>query len=116
MTHREAGIMKYTPSDFVEIHPETAESLGVESGELVTLESRRGEITVPAQVTDRVGPDNVFVPIHFAESAVNRLTDEEHLDPAAATPEYKVSAVRISPYEGESEPITAEDAAARGDD
>jgi formate dehydrogenase major subunit len=104
MTHREEGIMQYTPSDFIEINPETAEKLGIEPGEMVRIESRRGEIAVPAQVTDRVGPDNVFVPIHFAESAVNRLTDEEHLDPSAATPEYKVSAVRLSPVEDEPEP------------
>ena len=109
MTHREEGIMQYTPSDFVEIHPTTAASHGVESGDMVRIESRRGEIVVPAQVTDRIGPENVFVPIHFAESAVNRLTDEEHLDPAAATPEYKVSAVRVTPVEGESEPITTAD-------
>ncbi|WP_049947690.1 molybdopterin-dependent oxidoreductase [Candidatus Halobonum tyrrellensis] len=95
MTHREEGIMEYTPSDFVEIHPETAEEYGIRAGDRVEIESRRGEITVPAQVTDRVAPDNLFVPIHFAESAVNQLTDEEHLDPEAATPEFKVSAVRI---------------------
>ncbi|MFB6173562.1 MAG: formate dehydrogenase subunit alpha, partial [Halobacteriales archaeon] len=105
MTHREEGIMQYTPSDFVEIHPETARDHGIESGDPVRVESRRGEIEVPAQVTDRVGRDNVFVPIHFAESAVNRLTDEEHLDPEAATPEYKVSAVRISPAEGAARPV-----------
>jgi len=99
MTHREEGIMDYTPSDFLEVHPETAAAYGLESGDMVRVESRRGEITVPAQVTDRVGPDTVFAPIHFAESAVNRLTDEEHLDPSAATPEYKVSAVRIAPAE-----------------
>jgi len=99
MTHREEGIMDYTPSDFLEVHPETAAAYGLESGDPVRVESRRGEITVPAQVTDRVGPDTVFAPIHFAESAVNRLTDEEHLDPSAATPEYKVSAVRIAPAE-----------------
>jgi len=99
MTHREEGIMDYTPSDFLEVHPETAAAYGLESGDPVRVESRRGEITVPAQVTDRVGPETVFAPIHFAESAVNRLTDEEHLDPSAATPEYKVSAVRIAPAE-----------------
>jgi formate dehydrogenase major subunit len=109
MTHREEGIMQYTPSDFVEVNPETAASHGIESGDMVRIESRRGEVVVPAQVTDRVGPESVFVPIHFAESAVNRLTDEEHLDPEAATPEFKVSAVRIAPYEGESEPVTAAD-------
>lgn len=104
MTHREEGIMQYTPSDFIEIHPETAANYNIESGDMVRVESRRGAITVPAQVTDRVGKDTVFAPIHFAESAVNQLTDEEHLDPAAATPEFKVSAVRISPTEGEEEP------------
>jgi formate dehydrogenase major subunit len=117
MTHREEGIMQYTPSDFVEIHPDTAVDYGIESGDMVRVESRRGEVTVPAQVTDRVGRDNLFVPIHFAESAVNRLTDEEHLDPAAATPEFKVSAVRIHPVEGESEPIRRADVeASTGDD
>jgi formate dehydrogenase major subunit len=99
MTHREEGIMEYTPSDFLEINPETAAAHGLESGDPVRVESRRGAITVPAQVTDRVGPNTVFAPIHFAETAVNRLTDEEHLDPSAATPEYKVSAVRIAPAE-----------------
>ena len=117
MTHREEGIMQYTPSDFVEIHPETAAEYGIESGDVVTVESRRGEIDVPAQVTDRVGRDNLFVPIHFAESAVNRLTDEEHLDPAAATPEFKVSAVRIRPADGGREQAGATDAeTSAGDD
>jgi formate dehydrogenase major subunit len=118
MTHREAGIMQYTPSDFVEIHPETAADLGVESGDEVRIESRRGEVVVPAQVTDRVGPDNVFVPIHFAESAINRLTDEEHLDPSAATPEYKVSAVRLGAAgaDADADAEGTADAAAQGDD
>ena len=117
MTHREEGIMQYTPSDFVEIHPETAAEYGIESGDVITVESRRGEIDVPAQLTDRVGRDNLFVPIHFAESAVNRLTDEEHLDPAAATPEFKVSAVRIRPADGGRERAGATDAeTSAGDD
>jgi len=116
MTHREEGIMEYTPSDFVEINPETARNYGIEGGDMVTVTSRRGEITVPAQVTDRVGSDTVFVPIHFAESAVNKLTDEEHLDPDAATPEYKVSAVRIGPAEGRSEPVGGKSQISEGDD
>ncbi|WP_435066591.1 formate dehydrogenase subunit alpha [Haloplanus sp. C73] len=117
MTHREDGLERYTPSDFVEINPETAAGYGIESGDMVRVVSRRGEITVPAQVTDRVGPDNVFIPIHFAESAVNQLTDETRLDPSAGTPEFKVSAVRISPLETESmssQPRPAE--AQTGDD
>lgn len=116
MTHREEGIMEYTPSDFVEIHPDVAVNYGIEDGDQVQVESRRGAISVPAQVTDRVGRDTVFAPIHFAESAVNQLTDEERLDPAAATPEYKVSAVRISPHEGDSKPVRSGDIELTGDD
>ncbi|MFB6189865.1 MAG: molybdopterin dinucleotide binding domain-containing protein, partial [Halapricum sp.] len=116
MTHREEGIMEYTAQDFVEIHPSDAADYGVESGDMVHVESRRGEVTVPAQVTDRVGQGTLFVPIHFAESAVNRLTNEEALDPAAATPEFKVSAVRISPAEGEPEAVGEADTTAAGDD
>jgi formate dehydrogenase major subunit len=116
MTHREPGIMGYAGSDFVEIHPDTAADYGIEHGDMVRVESRRGAVEVPAQVTERPGRDNVFVPIHFAESAVNTLTDEEHLDPQASTPEYKVSAVRISPVEGESTPIIESDREAALDD
>lgn len=117
MTHREEGLMKYNESDFVEINPQTAANYGIESGDPIRMESRRGEIVVPAQVTDRVAPNMVFTPIHFSETAVNTLTDPEHLDPEAKTPEYKVSAVRISPVEGESEPISSDETGlASGDD
>ncbi len=116
MTHREEGIMQYNPSDFVEINPKTAAKYGIESGDPVRIESRRGETTVPAQVTDRVGLENLFVPIHFAESAVNRLTDEEHLDPAASTPEFKVSAVRIAAVEDDVDRGGVEAVETTGDD
>ena len=49
----------------------------------------------------------MFAPIHFSETAVNALTDSERLDPEAKTPEFKVSAVRIDPVEGESGPLDA---------
>jgi len=103
MTHPEEGIMKYNDRDFVEISPKTAAAYGIEDGDVVRLESRRGEITVPAQVTERIGDDVVFAPIHFAETAVNTLTSSDRLDPVAKTPEFKVSAVRISPVEGQEE-------------
>jgi len=38
----------------------------------------------------------VFIPFHFHEAAANLLTNDA-LDPQAKIPEYKVSAVRITP-------------------
>ncbi|RRJ29571.1 formate dehydrogenase subunit alpha [Halocatena pleomorpha] len=110
MTHREEGIMEYNDQNFVEINPETAADDGIMDGEPVRIESQRGEITVPAQITDRVGTDTVFVPMHFAENAVNELTDSERLDPEAKTPEFKVSAVRISSVEDETGSVRSADA------
>jgi formate dehydrogenase major subunit len=60
--------------------------------------SRRGDITVRAQVTDRVGEGVVFVPMHFAEGAANVLTDETY-DPTSGIPEYKVASVRVEAIE-----------------
>ncbi|MFB6077957.1 MAG: formate dehydrogenase subunit alpha [Halarchaeum sp.] len=117
MTHPEEGIMKYNDRDFVELNPETAASYGIEDGDPVRMESDKGEIVVTAQVTERIGADTVFAPIHFAETAVNTLTDSERLDPEAKTPEFKVTAVRISPVEGKDStggPSSVEPA--RGDD
>lgn len=112
MTHREPGITDYVESDFVELHPATAANYGIADGDPVRVESRVGEIVVPAQITERPGEDTVFIPMHFSATAVNRLTHEDHLDEPSATPEYKVTAVRITPHEGESAPISASEESA----
>ena len=96
ITRRVEGLMNHVGESFVEIHPETAADLGIADGEYVRVESRRGDIVVKTQVTDRVGPGTLFIPMHFAAGAVNRLTGET-FDPAAGIPEYKISSVRVEP-------------------
>ncbi|WP_284014044.1 molybdopterin dinucleotide binding domain-containing protein [Halobaculum litoreum] len=54
-------------------------------------------------MSDRPGDGVLFVPMHFAESAVNRLT-AEHFDPTSGIPEYKVASVRATPVDGEGVP------------
>ncbi|WP_226006077.1 formate dehydrogenase subunit alpha [Natrinema salinisoli] len=94
ITRRVEGLMSHVGESFVEIHPATAADLGVEDGEYVRVESRRGEIVVKAQVTERVGEGTLFIPMHFATGAVNKLT-QESFDPQAGIPEYKISSVRL---------------------
>ncbi|MFB6117223.1 formate dehydrogenase subunit alpha [Halosegnis sp.] len=96
ITRRVEGLMSHSPESFVEIHPTTADRLGVADGDYVRVESRRGDIVVRAQVTDRVGEGTLFIPMHFAAGAVNKLTGET-FDPQAGIPEYKVSSVRLEP-------------------
>jgi formate dehydrogenase major subunit len=52
---------------FVEINPAAASERGIRNGERVWVISPTGaRINVQALVTDRVGPDTVFLPFHFS--------------------------------------------------
>nr|WP_284033245.1 formate dehydrogenase subunit alpha [Halobaculum sp. DT31] len=96
LTRRVEGLMDHVGEAFVEVNPATAERLGVEDGGRVRVESPRGGIEVRAEVSDRPGDGVVFIPMHFADGAVNRLTGER-FDPTSGIPEYKVSSVRVTP-------------------
>ena len=53
--------------NFVEINPRAASARGIRNGEWVWVKSPTGaQIKVKAMVTDRVGPDTVFIPFHFS--------------------------------------------------
>jgi len=95
MTRRSDGLNELVPTGFVEIHPDDAERLGVQDGAAVCVETRRGAISVPANVTPRIRPGTVFVPFHFWESPANMLTNTAR-DPMAKIPEFKVCACRVS--------------------
>ncbi len=94
MTRKGEGLNKVHAEIRAEINPADAERLGVSDGELLKIASRRGEIEVKAWISDRPAPGVVFVPFHFSEIPVNRLTNAA-LDPVAKIPEYKVCAVRV---------------------
>jgi len=105
-TRRIGGLVKQVPEPFCEMHPRLADKLGVSEGELVTVESRRGTVTVKAMIVRTIRPDTVFVPYHWPdERAINRCTIKA-LDPVSKIPEYKICAVRVRK-------ATAEEAAAR---
>jgi predicted molibdopterin-dependent oxidoreductase YjgC len=95
---RHSKIDEIWPEATVEIHPQDAQSLGVESGDWVALTSRRGEVQVRVLVTGRSPQGLVFLPFHFVEAAANLLTNNK-TDPRAKIPDYKVCAVRVRPIE-----------------
>ena len=45
-------------------------------------------------MTERISEGTLFIPMHFAAGAVNKLT-QEPFNPHAGIPEYKVSSVSI---------------------
>jgi formate dehydrogenase major subunit len=81
-------------TDCLEVSPADAAQLAIVAGSLVRLQSRYGEATLPAEITDRVPPGTVFATFHDPAAAVNRLTGD-HRDPVTHTPAYKRTAVRL---------------------
>ncbi len=94
MTRKSRGLETLGGEAFVEINPEDAKELGIRDEDPVKVKSRRGKVTVKAMLTKRVDKGVVFMPFHFAEAAVNRLTNPV-VDPTAKIPEYKVCAVKV---------------------
>ncbi|WP_094461876.1 formate dehydrogenase subunit alpha [Pannonibacter phragmitetus] len=87
--------------DLLEIHPHDAENRGLKDGDWVRLASRSGETTLRAKVTDRVSPGVVYTTFHHPDTQANVITTD-FSDWATNCPEYKVTAVQISPSNGPS--------------
>jgi formate dehydrogenase major subunit len=94
LSRRSPGLDMLAPEAEVEIHPEDAQTLGLEDGEMVQVRSRRGQVRARARLTPRSPRGTVFMTFHYAEAAVNFLTVDA-VDPVAKIPEYKVAAVRV---------------------
>jgi len=94
MSRRTKGLVERFPESLAEINPADAEKLGIADGQMVTITSRRGQVTVKAKVTETPPEGTVFMNFHFNEAAVNRLTNPA-LDPIGKIPEYKVCAVKV---------------------
>jgi formate dehydrogenase alpha subunit len=96
LTRRVQGLLELAPRLEVAIHPTDARRLGVDTGARVRVESRRGELTGYARVTEAVRPGAIFVPfVKLQDSAANFLTNSA-FDPSSKIPEYKVCAVRVT--------------------
>ncbi len=95
MTRRVKPIEAVASEAYVEINPEDARELAIETGFPVRVTSRRGAITVKAVVSKRPARGVVFIPFHYKEAAANALTSSTSLDPIAKIPSFKVTAVRL---------------------
>jgi len=85
--------------DRLEIHPHDAEQRGVRDGDWVRVQSRAGETALRALITARVAPGVVYTTFHHPLTQANVVTTE-YSDWATNCPEYKVTAVEISPSNG----------------
>lgn len=91
-----SGVKIKQTEESLDIHPDDAAKLGIETGELVEISSRRGSLQVKVKVTEQVAPGLVFMSFHFSDVPTNVLTINE-FDPISGTAEFKACAVNIRP-------------------
>lgn len=94
MTRRSKVLDWAEPEANASLHPKTMRRLGLEPGDLMMIETRRGAINIMARSDRAVAEDMVFVPFAYVEAAANTLTNPK-LDPTGKIPEFKFAACRI---------------------
>ena len=94
MTRRASVLDALEPDPTALVHPLDLAGLGARPGELITIESRRGAVTLYARADAGTPRGAVFVPFCYYEAAINKLTNAA-LDPFAKIPEFKYCAVRV---------------------
>ncbi|MBD0413310.1 formate dehydrogenase subunit alpha [Oryzicola mucosus] len=100
-TRRTANVLWHA-EDRLEIHPHDAEQRGIRDGDWVKLQSRAGETALRALVTERVAAGVVYTTFHHPDTQANVITTD-YSDWATNCPEYKVTAVQVSPSNGPSQ-------------
>ncbi len=115
-TRRIGALVDQYPEPLCEMHPRLAESMGVTDGDMVRVESRRGEMTLPAKVVQTIRPDTVFIPYHWPGDRSANLLTHRDIDPISGIPEFKVSAVRVAAAGGRGEVRDDRDLTLHGED
>ena len=93
----------------IELHPQELARRGWKAGDLLRVQSRRGEMVLPVQPSEAVAPAQAFIAMHWGEefvsgrardghtlTGVNALTTSAYC-PSSKQPELKHAAVRIEP-------------------
>lgn len=84
------------PEPYVEIHPSTADGLGVNDGDMVSVETPRGGIAIRARCTPSILPGVISMSHGWDEANANILTDDACLDPTSGFPGGRCLLARIA--------------------
>jgi formate dehydrogenase major subunit len=94
MTRRAGVLDAIEPDPTALVHPLDLDEIGAKAGDVITVESRRGIISLYARADDGTPRGSLFIPFCYYEAAVNLLTNAA-LDPIGKIPEFKYCAVKV---------------------
>jgi formate dehydrogenase major subunit len=94
ITRRATVLDAIEPDPVASLHPLDLDAMGAKQGDVITVESRRGIISLYARADDGTPRGAVFIPFCYYEAAANLLTNPA-LDPFGKIPEFKYCAVKV---------------------
>jgi predicted molibdopterin-dependent oxidoreductase YjgC len=111
-------LVKRDPEPYVEIHPTDAERIGLCDGQVMSIQSRRGTVRLPARFCESLRPGLLFAPFHWGDlwgidRAVNYLTIAA-LDAQSHQPELKYCAVAVEAAPQDESTATLDPSEQRG--
>jgi len=83
------------PDPVASMNPLDLAALNAKPGDVITVASRRGSVSLYARADDGTPRGALFIPFCYYEAAANMLTNPV-LDPFGKIPEFKYCAVRVS--------------------
>jgi formate dehydrogenase major subunit len=95
MTRRATVLDHIEPEPVASFHPLDLDRCGAKPGDIVSVESRRGKISLYARVDEGTPQGALFIPFCYYEAAANMLTNAA-LDPVGKIPEFKYCAVKVA--------------------
>ncbi len=95
MTRRTEVLDALEPGPVGSFNAADLAALGVTAGGIVSVESRRGRVSLFARADNGTPRGAVFIPFCYYEAAANTLTNPA-LDPFGKIPEFKFCAVRVT--------------------
>jgi nitrate reductase NapA len=96
MTRRVPSLYRSYPHATVNVHPDDANKLGLQTGDKVIIRSRRGHVDIFVEVGGRVTPQRgmVYVPWFDEDVMINDVTLDAYC-PISKQNDFKKCAVRI---------------------
>lgn len=94
MSRRSQALTEYANQSYVLMNPDDINRYHFQENRRVKIISRQGEICTYLRAGTEVLPGELFMPFHFGESPVNRLTRDE-LDPYSKIAPFKLTACRV---------------------
>ncbi len=98
MTRRAHVLDDIEPEGFAAMNPREIDRQGLEPGQMISVQTRRGTIEALLRADREVADGMIFMPFCFNESPANALTNPM-LDPYGKIPEFKFCAARIGRVE-----------------